>query len=173
MLICSPISCPKSFNLICLSCLVYGGGNAIAVPGHQQNPGCRTLKKRTPCMPFAASSVVFLMTIGPVNDQVEEYSRHHTALSDSSRHIKRGVAVFISYLLTYCPSCRRQLGQQQILSISGGLEPVSVRSPMNVPWLSPLPQQNVSTSSLDAHVFCVPLVSIRCFYFDYILLNCL
>ena len=38
-----------------------------------------------------------------------------------------------TYLLTYCPSCHRQLGQQQILSISGGLEPVSVRFPMNVP----------------------------------------
>ena len=66
-----------------------------------------------------------------------------------------------SYLLTYFPSCHRQLGQQQILSISGGLEPVSVRFPMNVPWLSPLPQQYVSMSSLDARVFYVPLVSIR------------
>ena len=65
------------------------------------------------------------------------------------------------YLLTYCPSCHRQLGQQQILSISGGLEPVSVRFPMNVPWLWPQPQQYVSMSSLDARVFCVPLVSIR------------
>ena len=65
------------------------------------------------------------------------------------------------YLLTYCPSCHRQLGQQQILSISGGLEPVSVRFPMIVPWLSPQPQQYVSMSSLDARVFCVPLVSIR------------
>ena len=64
-------------------------------------------------------------------------------------------------LLTYCPSCHRQLGQQQILSISGGLEPVSVRFPMNVPWLWPLPQQYVSMSSLDARVFCVLLVSIR------------
>ena len=67
----------------------------------------------------------------------------------------------LTYLLTYCPSCHRQLGQQQIPSISGGLEPVSVRFPMNVPWLSPLPQQYVSMSSLDARVFCVPLVSIR------------
>ena len=64
-------------------------------------------------------------------------------------------------LLTYFPSCHRQLGQQQILSISGGLEPVSVRFPMNVPWLSPLPQQYVSMSSLDARVFCIPLVSVR------------
>ena len=32
---------------------------------------------------------------------------------------------------------------------------------MNVPWLSPLPQQYVSMSSLDARVFGVPLVSIR------------
>ena len=32
---------------------------------------------------------------------------------------------------------------------------------MNVPLLSPLPQQYVSMSSLDARVFCVPLVSIR------------
>ena len=67
----------------------------------------------------------------------------------------------LTYLLTYCPSCQRQLGQQQILSISGGLEPMSVRFPMNVPWLSPLPQQYVSMSFLDARVFCVPLVSIR------------
>ena len=67
----------------------------------------------------------------------------------------------LTYLLTYCLSCHRQLGQQQILSISGGLEPVSVRFPMNVPWLSPLPQQYVSMSSLDARVFCVPLVSFR------------
>ena len=67
----------------------------------------------------------------------------------------------LTYLLTYCPSFQRQLGQQQILSISDGLEPVSVRFPMNVPWLSPLPQQYVSMSSLDARVFCVPLVSIR------------
>ena len=67
----------------------------------------------------------------------------------------------LTYLLTYCPSCHRQLGQQQILSISGGLEPVSVRFPMNVPWLSPLLQQCVSMSSLDARDFCVPLVSIR------------
>ena len=66
-----------------------------------------------------------------------------------------------SHLLTYCPSCHRQLGQQHILSISGGVEPVSVRFPMNVPWLSPLSQQYVSMSSLDARVFCVPLVSIR------------
>ena len=65
------------------------------------------------------------------------------------------------YLLTYGPSCHRQLGQQQNLSIMGGLEPVSVRFPMNVPWLSPLPQQYVSMSSLDARVFCVPLISIR------------
>ena len=64
----------------------------------------------------------------------------------------------LAYLLT---SCHRQLGQQQILSISGGLEPVSVRLPMKVPWLSPLSQQYVSMSSLDARVFCVPLVSIR------------
>ena len=64
-------------------------------------------------------------------------------------------------LLTYCPSCHRQLGQQQILSISDGLEPVSVRFAMNVPLLSPLPQQYVSMSYLDARVFCVPLVSIR------------
>ena len=69
--------------------------------------------------------------------------------------------MFLFYLLTHCPSCQRQLGQQQILSISGGLEPLSVRFPMNVPWLSPLPQQYVSMSSLDARVFCVPLVSIR------------
>ena len=68
---------------------------------------------------------------------------------------------FSTYLLTYCPSCHRQLGQQQILSISGGLEPVSVRFPINVPLLSPLPQQYVSMSSLDARVFCIPLVSIR------------
>ena len=67
----------------------------------------------------------------------------------------------VNYLLTYCPSCHRQLGQQQILTISGGLEPVSVRFPMNVPWLSPLPQQYVSLSSFDACVCCVPLVSIR------------
>ena len=32
---------------------------------------------------------------------------------------------------------------------------------MNVPWLSPKPQQSVSMSSLDASVFCVPMVSIR------------
>ena len=32
---------------------------------------------------------------------------------------------------------------------------------MNVPWLSPLPQHNASMSSLDARVFCVPLVAIR------------
>ena len=32
---------------------------------------------------------------------------------------------------------------------------------MNVPLLSPLPQQYASMSSLDARVFCVPLVSIR------------
>ena len=70
-------------------------------------------------------------------------------------------AYLLTYLLTYCPSCHRQLGQQQILSISGGLEPVSVRFPMNVPLLSPLPQQYVSMSSLEARVFCVPLVSIR------------
>ena len=38
---------------------------------------------------------------------------------------------------------------------------MSVRFPMNVPLLSPLPQQYVSMSSLDARVFCVPLVSIR------------
>ena len=38
---------------------------------------------------------------------------------------------------------------------------MSVRFPMNVPWLSPLPQQYVYMSSLDARVFCVPLVSIR------------
>ena len=68
---------------------------------------------------------------------------------------------FITVLLTYCPSCQRQLEQQQILSISGGLEPVSVRFPMNVPLLSPLPQQYVSMTSLDARVFRVPLVSIR------------
>ena len=66
-----------------------------------------------------------------------------------------------TYLLTYYPSCHRQLGQHQILSISGGRVPVSVRFPMNVPWLSPLPQQYVSMSSLDARVFCVPMVSIR------------
>ena len=72
------------------------------------------------------------------------------------------VSLFLlTYLLTYCPSCHRQLGQQQILSISGGLEPVSVRFPMNVPLLSPLPQQYVSMSSSDARVLCVPLVSIR------------
>ena len=70
-------------------------------------------------------------------------------------------ALFFHYLLTYCPSCYRQLGQQQIPSISGGLEPVSVRFPMNVRWLSPLSQQYVSMSSLGARVFCVPLVSIR------------
>ena len=65
------------------------------------------------------------------------------------------------HLLTYYPSCHRQLGQHQILSISGGRVPVSVRFPMNVPWLSPLPQQYVSMSSLDARVFCVSMVSIR------------
>ena len=63
--------------------------------------------------------------------------------------------------LTYCPSCHRQLEQQQILLTSGGLEPVFVRFSMNVPWLSHQPQQYVSMSSLDARVFCVPLVSIR------------
>ena len=69
--------------------------------------------------------------------------------------------IMLTYLLTYCPSCHKQLGRHQILSISDGLEAVSVRFPMNVPWLSPLPQQYVSMSSLDARVFCVPLVSIR------------
>ena len=76
----------------------------------------------------------------------------------------RFVDAFISiltYLLSNCPSCHRQLGHQQIPFISGGLESVSVRFPMNVLWLSPLPQQYVSMSSLDARVFCVPLVSIR------------
>ena len=38
---------------------------------------------------------------------------------------------------------------------------MSARFPMNVPWLSSLPQQYVSMSSLDARVFCIPLVSIR------------
>ena len=38
---------------------------------------------------------------------------------------------------------------------------MSVRFPMNDPLLSPLPQQYVSMSSVDARVFCVPLVSIR------------
>ena len=76
-------------------------------------------------------------------------------------NVSRYAGMNINYLLTYCPSCHRQLGQQQILSISGGLEPVSVRFPMNDPLLSPLPQQYVSMSSLDARVFCVPLVSIR------------
>ena len=76
-------------------------------------------------------------------------------------NLRRGKCSDCYYLVTYCPSCHRQLGQQQILSISGGLEPVSVRFPMNVPWLSPLPQQCVSMSSLHARVFCVPLVSIR------------
>ena len=38
---------------------------------------------------------------------------------------------------------------------------MSVRFSMNGPWLSPLPQQYVSMSSLDTRVFCVPLVSIR------------
>ena len=71
------------------------------------------------------------------------------------------VSVKLCYLLTYCPSCHRQLGQQQVLSISAGLEPVSVRFSINVPWLLPLPQQYVSMSSLDASVSCVPLVSIR------------
>ena len=73
---------------------------------------------------------------------------------------------FVTYkvlllLLTYFPSCHRQLGQHQILSISGSLEPLYVRFPMNVSWLSPLPQQYVSMASLDAHVFCVPLVASR------------
>ena len=60
-------------------------------------------------------------------------------------------------LLTYCPSCHRQLGQQQILSISGDLEPMSVRFPMTVPWLSPQPQQYVSMSFLDARVSLVSI----------------
>ena len=64
-------------------------------------------------------------------------------------------------VLTYRISCHRQLGQQQIFSISGGLEPVSVRFPMNVLWLSPLLQQYVSMSSLDARDFWVPQFSIR------------
>ena len=84
-----------------------------------------------------------------------KYGGHVFGMSD------RIISIPKDYLLTYCPSCHRQLGQQQILSISGGLEPVSVRFPMNVPWLSPLPQQYVSMSSLNARVFCVPLVSIR------------
>ena len=67
----------------------------------------------------------------------------------------------LPYLLTYCPSCHRQLGQQQIPSISGSLEPRFVRCPMNVLLLSPLPQHYVSMSSLNARIFCVPLVSIR------------
>ena len=39
---------------------------------------------------------------------------------------------FASYLRTYCPSCHIQLGQQLILSISDGLEPVSARFHMAV-----------------------------------------
>ena len=69
------------------------------------------------------------------------------------------VKIYQSNLLTYCPSCHRQLGQQQIISISGGLEPVSVRCPIIVQWRLPLPQQYVSMSSLDAFILCVPLVS--------------
>ena len=64
------------------------------------------------------------------------------------------------WLLHYHTSCHRQIGQQQSRFISGGLELRSTRCPMNVLWLSPLPQQYISMSSLDACVFCVPLVSI-------------
>ena len=42
-------------------------------------------------------------------------------------------APVLTYFLTYCPSCHRQLDHQQSLYISGSLEPRSVRSPMNVP----------------------------------------
>ena len=36
------------------------------------------------------------------------------------------------HFLTYLPSSHRQLGRQQILSISGGLELVSLRFPIKV-----------------------------------------
>ena len=49
---------------------------------------------------------------------------------------------------------------------------MSVRFPMNVPWLSPLPQQYVSMSSLDARVFCVRLVSIRLLLLGWSLVVC-
>ena len=38
--------------------------------------------------------------------------------------------------IVYCPSCHRQLGQQQSPSISGDPEPRSIRSPMNVSFAS-------------------------------------
>ena len=47
---------------------------------------------------------------------------------------------------------------------------MSVRFPMNVPWLSP--QQYVSMSSLDARVFCVRLVSIRLLLLGWSLVLC-
>ena len=74
-------------------------------------------------------------------------SLRNILLSSSAKHL---------LTFAYCPSCHRQLGQQQILSTSGGLESVSVRFSMNVPWLSPQPQQYVSMSSLDARVFPCP-----------------
>ena len=92
--------------------------------------------------------------------KVERLSGHN--ITENAKNTFAAKEVVNDTLLTYLlPFYHRQLGQQQILSISGGLEPVFVRFPMNVPWLSPLPQQYVSMSSLDARVFCVPLFSIR------------
>ena len=59
---------------------------------------------------------------------------------------------------TYCPFCRRQLGQQQTPSIAHGPEPASSRCPMTVPWLLPLPPLSFSTV---VRVSCVPLASIE------------
>ena len=123
--------------------------------------------KKTECMVISKKAIVPSCNLQSRGQQIKLVKKFkylgYMITSDGKciTEIKKRIATAKDYLLTYCPSCHRQLGQQQILSISGGLEPVSVRFPMNDPLLSPLPQQYVSMSSLDARVFCVPLVSIR------------
>ena len=87
------------------------------------------------------------------------YGRFHDAFLFYVEGIplQRNIHLTLHYLLTYCPSCHRQLGQQQILSISGGLEPVPVRFPMNVPcprFLCPSGFPSTATLGMEPWSLC-------------------